>query len=73
MDGKAVQMTETATDAKDKLKELDPTGPTQIVEPTPDAPLVAACRSTLSRTDFQGMHAAIVLSIQLEIEGHITM
>lgn len=38
MDGKAVRFTETATEAKDKLKVLDPERAKQIPEPTPDSP-----------------------------------
>lgn len=38
MDGKPVRMTETATTAKEKLKELDPERAKEIVEPTPDNP-----------------------------------
>lgn len=41
MDGKPIRMTETATDAKDKLKELDPERAKQIPEPTPDSPFGA--------------------------------
>lgn len=37
-DGKPVRMTETANDAKDRLKELDPERAKQIVEPTPASP-----------------------------------
>ena len=37
-DGKPVRMTETATDAKAKIKELDPERAKQIVEPTPESP-----------------------------------
>lgn len=38
LDGKPVRMSETATAAKDKLKELDPERAKQIVEPTPESP-----------------------------------
>jgi hypothetical protein len=38
LDGKPVRMTETATNAKNKLKELDPERAKQIVEPPPDSP-----------------------------------
>ena len=38
LDGKAIRLTETATDAKEKLKELDPERAKQIPEPTPDSP-----------------------------------
>jgi len=38
LDGKSIQMTQTATDAKDSLKKLDPERAKEIVEPTPDAP-----------------------------------
>jgi predicted negative regulator of RcsB-dependent stress response len=38
MDGKPVRMTETATNAKDKLEELDPERAKQIVEPAPESP-----------------------------------
>lgn len=38
MDGKPVRMTETATEAKEKLKELDPERAKQIAEPTPESP-----------------------------------
>jgi predicted negative regulator of RcsB-dependent stress response len=37
-DGKGIPFTQTATDAKDKLKKLDPERSKEIVEPTPDAP-----------------------------------
>ncbi|MEP6787288.1 MAG: hypothetical protein ABJB40_02575 [Acidobacteriota bacterium] len=37
-DGKPVRMTETATDAKAKLTELDPERAKQIVDPTPASP-----------------------------------
>ena len=38
LDGKPVRMTETATNAKEKLKELDPERAKQIVDPTPESP-----------------------------------
>ncbi|MEO6655259.1 MAG: hypothetical protein ABIO36_04185 [Pyrinomonadaceae bacterium] len=38
-DGKALRLTETATDAKAKIKELDPERAKQIVEPAPDSPV----------------------------------
>lgn len=38
MDGKAVPMGQTATQAKDKLKQLDPERAKQIVEPEPESP-----------------------------------
>ena len=38
LDGKPVTMTQTASEAKDKLKELDPERAKQIVEPTPESP-----------------------------------
>jgi hypothetical protein len=38
MDGKPVTQTQTATDAKKKLTELDPERAKQIVEPTPESP-----------------------------------
>jgi hypothetical protein len=38
LDGKAIQMTQTATDAKDNLKKLDPDRANEITEPTPEAP-----------------------------------
>ena len=38
MDGKPVRMTETATNAKNKIKELDPVKAKEIPEPTPDSP-----------------------------------
>lgn len=41
LDGKPIRLTETATNAKDKLKELDPERAKQIPEPTPDAPFGA--------------------------------
>ena len=37
-DGKPLRMTETATDAKAKIKELDPERAKQIVDPTPESP-----------------------------------
>src|SRR5258706_9537471 len=37
-DGKPVRMTETATDAKAKIKELDPERAKEIVEPAPESP-----------------------------------
>ena len=42
MDGKAVRMTETATNAKNKIKELDPERAKQIVEAPPESPFGAA-------------------------------
>lgn len=38
LDGKAVRLTETATESKEKLKALDPERAKQIPEPTPDSP-----------------------------------
>lgn len=38
MDGKPVRMTETATNAKNKLKELDPVKAKEIPDPTPASP-----------------------------------
>jgi hypothetical protein len=38
MDGKTVPMTQTANDAKDKVKELDPEKAKEIPEPTPESP-----------------------------------
>jgi tetratricopeptide (TPR) repeat protein len=38
MDGKAVPMTQTANDAKDKVKELDPEKAKEIPEATPSSP-----------------------------------
>jgi len=38
MDGKAIPMGQTATQAKDKLKQLDPERAKQIVEPEPESP-----------------------------------
>ena len=38
LDGKAVPLTNTATEAKEKLKTLDPERAKQIPEPTPDSP-----------------------------------
>ncbi len=38
LDGKPVRMTETATNAKEKLKELDPERSKQIVDPAPESP-----------------------------------
>ncbi len=38
LDGKPVRMTETATNAKKKLTELDPERAKQIVDPTPESP-----------------------------------
>ncbi len=38
MDGKAVRLTETATNAKNKLKDLDPVKAKEIPEPSPDSP-----------------------------------
>lgn len=40
MDGKPVRMSETATNAKEKLKEIDPDKAAQIVEPTPETPTI---------------------------------
>ena len=37
-DGKAIPMSQTATDAKDNLKKLDPDRAKEIAEPTPEAP-----------------------------------
>ena len=37
-DGKPLRLTETATSAKDKIKELDPERAKQIEEPKPDSP-----------------------------------
>ena len=37
-DGKPIRLTDTATSAKDKIKELDPEKAKQIIEPTPDSP-----------------------------------
>ncbi len=37
-DGKAIPMTQTANEAKDKIKELDPERAKEIAEPTPEAP-----------------------------------
>ncbi len=39
LDGKAITPTQTATEAKQKLTELDPERAKQIPEPTPDQPL----------------------------------
>lgn len=39
LDGKSVRMTETATEAKTKLTQLDPERAKQIVEPTPESPM----------------------------------
>jgi hypothetical protein len=39
MDGKTITPTQTATDAKQKLTELDPERAKQIPEPTPDSPV----------------------------------
>lgn len=41
-DGKSVPMTETATNAKEKLKELDPERAKEIVEPAPESPFGGA-------------------------------
>ncbi len=41
MDGKAVTPTQTATDAKEKLTQLDPERAKQIPEPTPESPFGA--------------------------------
>lgn len=38
LDGKPVRMSETATSAKDKVKELDPEKAKEIVDPTPESP-----------------------------------
>ena len=38
LDGKPVTQTQTATDAKKKLTDLDPERAKQIVEPTPESP-----------------------------------
>lgn len=38
LDGKTVPMSSTATEAKDKLKDIDPERAKQIVEPTPESP-----------------------------------
>ncbi len=38
MDGKPIRMTETATNAKNKLKDLDPVKAKEIPEPTPASP-----------------------------------
>lgn len=38
LDGKAVRFTDTATNAKNKLKDLDPEKAKTIPEPTPDSP-----------------------------------
>lgn len=38
LDGKPVRLTQTASDAKEKLKELDPERAKQIVEPIADSP-----------------------------------
>lgn len=38
LDGKAVQLTNTATEAKEKLKALDPERAKQIPEPAPESP-----------------------------------
>ena len=38
MDGKPVRMTETATNAKNKIKDLDPVKAKEIPEPSPDSP-----------------------------------
>ena len=38
LDGKPVAMTQTATQAKDKLKQLDPERAKQIVDPEPESP-----------------------------------
>ena len=37
-DGKAIQLTETATEAKDKVKELDPEKAKEIPESAPPSP-----------------------------------
>ena len=39
LDGKPVRMTETATESKAKLTQLDPERAKQIVEPAPEAPI----------------------------------
>lgn len=41
MDGKAITPTQTATDAKEKLTQLDPERAKQIPEPTPESPFGA--------------------------------
>lgn len=41
-DGKAITMSETATSAKDKLKQIDPDRAAQITEPTPETPIGGA-------------------------------
>jgi len=41
VDGKAIRLTETAAESKEKLKELDPERAKLIAEPTPDSPLGA--------------------------------
>ncbi len=38
MDGKPVRLTETATNAKNKIKDLDPVKAKEIPDPTPDSP-----------------------------------
>ncbi|MFZ1702402.1 MAG: hypothetical protein WBO10_16765 [Pyrinomonadaceae bacterium] len=38
LDGKPVRLTETASEAKEKLKQLDPERAKEIPEPTPDSP-----------------------------------
>jgi hypothetical protein len=38
MDGKAIPLTQTATEAKDNLKKIDPERAKQISEPAPEAP-----------------------------------
>ncbi|MFN2502132.1 MAG: hypothetical protein ABR530_08985 [Pyrinomonadaceae bacterium] len=42
LDGKPARLTETATNAKEKLKELDPERAKQIIEPEPESPFGAA-------------------------------
>ena len=37
-DGKPRRMTQSATDAKEKLKQLDPDRANEIVEPPPESP-----------------------------------
>ena len=39
MDGKPVRLTETATNAKNKIKDLDPVKAKEIPEPSPDSPV----------------------------------
>jgi len=42
LDGNPAKLSQTATDAKDKLKELDPERAKQIADPTPESPLGGA-------------------------------